>query len=160
MCAGAWRRTTARPGEKIRQALDASTARHHASFTRLTDLLHALASRRHGPPPASVIVLSGDVHHAHLAEASFPTRAPIESAVVHAVCSPLRNPLDRAERRAPRAALSRSIAAITRPRGRTVQAALHLLTRPSGPLSARLGSPRRAPGLRSRRRVVGGSRRR
>ena len=54
--------------------------------------------------------LSGDVHHAYVAEASFPGRAPIESAVVQAVCSPIRNPLDRPERRALRAALSRSAA--------------------------------------------------
>jgi hypothetical protein len=38
----------------------------------LTDLLHEVASGGGGPVPASVIVLSGDVHHAYLAEASFP----------------------------------------------------------------------------------------
>ena len=58
--------------------------------------------------------LSGDVHHAYLAAATFPGRAPIESAVVQAVCSPIRNPLDRPERRALRAALSRSAAVVAR----------------------------------------------
>ena len=77
-------------------------------------MIHEVASGGHGPAPASVIVLSGDVHHAYLAEASFPARAPIESAVVQAVCSPIRNPLDRSERRALRAALSRSAAAVAR----------------------------------------------
>jgi len=73
-----------------------------------------VASGGRGAAPASVIVLSGDVHHAYLAEASFPGRTPIESAVVQAVCSPIRNPLDRPERRALRAALSRSGAAVAR----------------------------------------------
>ena len=63
---------------------------------------------------AREIVLSGDVHHAYLTEATFPGRAPIQSAVVQAVCSPIRNPLDRPERRALRAALSRSTAAVAR----------------------------------------------
>ena len=115
VCAGAWGRTAARLGEKIRQALDLEHwSAFHASFIRLTDLLHEVASGGHGPAPASVIVLSGDVHHAYLAEASFPARPPIESAVVQAVCSPIRNPLDRSERRALRAALSRSAAAVAR----------------------------------------------
>jgi len=115
VCDGAWGRTAARLGEKIRQAIDLEHwSAFHGSFRRLTDLVHEVASGGRGPAPASVVVLSGDVHHAYLAEASFPGRAPIESAVVQAVCSPLRNPLDRNERRALRAALSRSAAAVAR----------------------------------------------
>ncbi|HYM58548.1 MAG TPA: alkaline phosphatase D family protein, partial [Solirubrobacteraceae bacterium] len=115
VCDGAWGRTAARLGEKIRQAIDLEHwSAFHESFIRLTDLLHEVASGGRGPAPASVIVLSGDVHHAYLAEASFPGRAPIESALVQAVCSPIRNPLDRPERRALRAALSRSAAAVAR----------------------------------------------
>jgi hypothetical protein len=115
VCDGAWGRTAARLGEKIRQAIDLEHwSAFHGSFIRLTDLLHEVASGGRGPAPASVIVLSGDVHHAYLAEASFPGRAPIQSAVVQAVCSPIRNPLDRPERRALRAALSRSAATVAR----------------------------------------------
>jgi len=115
VCDGAWGRTAARLGEKIRQAIDLEHwSAFHGSFRRLTDLVHEVASGGRGPAPASVVVLSGDVHHAYLAEASFPGRAPIESAVVQAVCSPIRNPLDRNERRALRAALSRSAAAVAR----------------------------------------------
>jgi PhoD-like phosphatase len=115
VCDGAWGRTAARLGEKIRQAIDLEHwAAFHGSFVRLTDLLHEVASGGRGPAPASVIVLSGDVHHAYLAEASFPGRAPIESAVVQAVCSPIRNPLDRNERRGLRAALSRSASTVAR----------------------------------------------
>jgi hypothetical protein len=115
VCDGAWGRTAARLGEKIRQAIDLEHwSAFHESFIRLSDLLHEVASGGRGPAPASVIVLSGDVHHAYLAEVSFPGRAPIESAVVQAVCSPIRNPLDRNERRALRAALSRGAAASAR----------------------------------------------
>ena len=115
VCDGAWGRTAARLGEKIRQAIDLEHwSAFHGSFRRLTDLVHEVASGGRGPAPASVVVLSGDVHHAYLAEASFPGRAPIESAVVQAVCSPIRNPLDRNERRGLRAALSRSAAAVAR----------------------------------------------
>jgi PhoD-like phosphatase len=115
VCDGAWGRTAARLGEKIRQAIDLEHwSAFRTSFVRLADLVHEVASGGRGPAPASVMVLSGDVHHAYLAEASFPGRAPIESAVVQAVCSPIRNPLDRNERRALRAALSRSAAAIAR----------------------------------------------
>ncbi len=81
VCDGAWGRTAARLGEKIRQAIDLEHwSAFHGSFVRLTDLLHEVASGGRGPAPASVIVLSGHVHHAYLAEASFPGRAPIESA--------------------------------------------------------------------------------
>jgi hypothetical protein len=115
VCDGAWGRTAARLGEKIRQAVDLEHwSAFHRSFVRLTDLIHQVASGRRGPAPASVIVLSGDVHHAYLAEASFPGRAPIQSAVVQAVCSPIRNPLDRTERRSLRAALSRRAATAPR----------------------------------------------
>jgi hypothetical protein len=115
VCDGAWGRTAARLGEKVRQAIDLEHwSAFQGSFVRLTDLLHEVASGGRGPAPASVIVLSGDVHHAYLAQASFPGRAGIESAVVQAVCSPIRNPLDRNERRALRAALSRSAGAVAR----------------------------------------------
>ena len=115
VCDGAWGRTAARLGEKVRQAIDLEHwSAFRGSFVRLSDLVHEVASGGRGPAPASVMVLSGDVHHAYLAEASFPGRAPIESAVVQAVCSPIRNPLDRNERRALRVALSRSAAAVAR----------------------------------------------
>ena len=46
-------------------------------------------------------MLSGDVHHAYLAEVGFPRGLGRASrAVWQAVCSPFRNPLDTRERRA------------------------------------------------------------
>jgi hypothetical protein len=108
VCGGAWGRRAAHLGERTRQALDLEHwAAFQRSFRRLADLVHEVASGARGPAPASIVVLSGDVHHAYLAKASFPGRAPVTSAVVQAVCSPIRNPLDRRERRMLRAALSR-----------------------------------------------------
>ena len=45
--------------------------------------------------PASIVVLSGDVHHAYLCEVGCPAARPAaQSTVYQAVCSPYRNPLD------------------------------------------------------------------
>jgi hypothetical protein len=109
VCAGAWGRPAARAGEAIRQALDLE---HWSAFRRSFDLLvddvRAVGAGERGTPPASIVLLSGDVHHAYLAEAGFPREAGVRSAVVQAVCSPLRNPLDRRERAMLRAALTRT----------------------------------------------------
>jgi hypothetical protein len=108
VCAGAWGTRAARLGERIRRALDLEHwAAFQRSFRRLADLVHEVGSGTSGPAPASIVVLSGDVHHAYLAKATFPGRAPVTSAVVQAVCSPIRNPLSRRERRMLRSARSR-----------------------------------------------------
>jgi hypothetical protein len=52
-------------------------------------------------PPASVVVLSGDVHHGYLAEVGFGDG--VESQVYQTVGSPLRNPLSLPERMVMRA---------------------------------------------------------
>ena len=44
-------------------------------------------------------MLSGDVHHAYLAELAFPRSAGVRSNVWQAVCSPFRNALDDRERK-------------------------------------------------------------
>jgi hypothetical protein len=59
-------------------------------------------------------VLSGDVHHAYLAEIGFPRGSGVRSAAWQAVCSPFRNPLDHRERRAIRAAWSRPATVVAR----------------------------------------------
>ena len=51
-----------------------------------------------GAPPASIVALSGDVHHAYLAEVGFPRGTGMRSNVYQATCSPFRNPLDEKER--------------------------------------------------------------
>ena len=114
VCDGAWGRLAARAGEKIRQALDLEHwAAFQGCFARLSVLLEDVAAGRRGPAPATVTLLSGDVHHAYLAEAWFPGR-PVTSRVLQVTCSPVRNPLDKRERRALRSAFTRPVSAFAR----------------------------------------------
>jgi hypothetical protein len=73
----------------------------------MEDLLDRVTSGRHGQAPGSVVILSGDVHHAYLSRAWFPGGPDGRAPAYQAVCSPIRNPLDRNERRAMRFAVSR-----------------------------------------------------
>ena len=115
VCNGSWGRVAAGAGEKLRRALDFDHwGAFRTSFTRLTRLLEEVGSGKHGRPPASICMLSGDVHHAYLAEVAFPREAGVKSAVYQAVCSPFRNGLDAYERRAVRISLSRPAVALTR----------------------------------------------
>ena len=63
--------------------------------------------------PASIVALSGDVHHAYLAEVAFRRSSDVRSAVYQAVCSPVRNPLSGAERAVLRVAGSRLAELVT-----------------------------------------------
>jgi hypothetical protein len=109
VCAGAWGGLAAQAG---RAAAPRPDLEHWAAFGTLAagarGLLVDVADGRRGAAPGSVVLLSGDVHHAYLAEArrDGDTRAPIYQAV----CSPLRNPLDGRERQAVRIGLSRGAA--------------------------------------------------
>jgi hypothetical protein len=107
---GAWGRLASRAAERLRQGLDLE---HWAAFgdslRALERLLDAIASGRHGSAPGSVVLLSGDVHHAYIADARPSDGQPAWQAPVYqAVCSPLRNPLDARERRAIELAMTRS----------------------------------------------------
>jgi hypothetical protein len=119
VCDGAWGRLPARAGEKLRQALDLEHwAAFQHCFRRLAVLLEDVAAGRKGPAPATIVILSGDVHHAYVAEAWFPGRS-VESRVLQATCSPIRNPLDKRERRALRSAFTRPVAALARAMARS-----------------------------------------
>ena len=88
------------PGEKLRRAADFDHwAAFGESFERLTGLLARAGAGEFGTPPATITVLSGDVHHAYLAELAFPASAGVRSSVWQAVCSPFRNALDSRERK-------------------------------------------------------------
>jgi len=114
VCDGAWGGLAARAGEKIRQAIDLEHwAAFEGCFRRLSVLLEDVAAGRRGPAPATIVLLSGDVHHAYVAEAWFPGR-DVTSRVLQATCSPIRNPLDKRERRALRSAFTRPVAAFAR----------------------------------------------
>jgi hypothetical protein len=111
---GAWGNTAARGAEWLRQALDLEHwAAFDRSFRRLTSLLTDVASGSRGRPPASIVLLSGDVHHAYVAEASVPG-ADVQSVVAQVTCSPFRNPLSSREQRAMRLAQSGPVRQVTR----------------------------------------------
>ena len=113
----AWGRPLAWASEKLRREVDFDHwAAFGESWAKLRDLLHEVATGKRGRAPASVVVLSGDVHHAYLAEVGFPKSANGASAerapVYQAVCSPYRNPLDENERRVVRWGFGRPLIAL------------------------------------------------
>ena len=127
MCDGAWGKPAAWAAEKLRREVDFDHwAAFGESFAKLRDLLGEVATGKHGKPPASIAVLSGDVHHAYLCEAAYPKETghgPAErSPIYQAVCSPYRNPLDENERRVVRAAFRRPMIALGRVLARAVGA--------------------------------------
>jgi hypothetical protein len=115
LCDGAWGQTVANLSEKLRQAVDLEHwSAFGESFEALTRLLCEVGSGGRGKAPASIVVLSGDVHHAYLADVAFRRDAGVESAVYQAVCSPVRNPLGAPERAFMRAAASPAMRVVGR----------------------------------------------
>ncbi len=115
VCAGAWGGAAAKLGEKLRQGLDLEHwAAFGESFERMAGLLREVGAGDRGRAPASIVALSGDVHHAYLADVAFRRGSGVESAVYQAVCSPIRNPLDSRERRFIQAAASGPTAMVAR----------------------------------------------
>ena len=115
VCAGAWGGWAAKQGERLRQAVDFDHwAAFGESFDRLAGLIVDRASGRGGRAPRTITLLSGDVHHAYLAEVAMPRAADAESRVWQAVCSPFRNALDDRERRTIRASDTKTARRITR----------------------------------------------
>jgi hypothetical protein len=114
---GNWGRLSGWAAEKVRRELDFDHwAAFRESFHKLRELLHEVACGKRGKAPASVVVLSGDVHHAYLCEVAYPRPAnggsPDRAPVYQAVCSPYRNPLDEKERRVVRWGFSRPFTAV------------------------------------------------
>ena len=98
----------------MRRAIDLEHwAAFRASFERLALILREVAAGRRGSAPASIVILSGDVHYGYLAQAEFPGH-PVDSRVYQAVCSPFRHPLEAALERANRMAFRRTVARIGR----------------------------------------------
>jgi hypothetical protein len=112
---GAWGSAFARVGERVRKDLDLEHwAAFGESFARLAELLRSVGAGERGSAPASVVVLSGDVHHAYVCEVAFRRDGGVRSNVFQAVCSPYRNPLGKQERRMIRIGMSRPFELMTR----------------------------------------------
>jgi hypothetical protein len=106
VCAGAWGRPLVGLGEKLRRAFDLEHwAAFNRSFRDICGLLVAVSGGDRGEPPASIVLLGGDVHHAYVAR----VHAGGASAVWQAVCSPFRNPLSGKEQRQARQGMSRPL---------------------------------------------------
>ncbi|QXE37060.1 alkaline phosphatase family protein [Streptomyces sp. GMY02] len=90
LCRGERGPRWARFGEKLRRAADLEHwAAFPASFERLSALI-AEAGRGPGAP-ATVSVLSGDVHHAYVAEPTWPADTAPDARILQLTCSPVHN---------------------------------------------------------------------
>jgi hypothetical protein len=90
LCRGERGDRWARFGEDLRRRSDLEHwAAFPSSFEALTDLI-AEAGTGAGAP-ATVCVLSGDVHHAYIAEPTWPDGGGPDARVLQLTCSPLHN---------------------------------------------------------------------
>ena len=85
-------------GEWLRRAVDLEHwAAFRESFDRLTRLFGRVGRGEHGEPaPATICVVSGDVHHTYISEADYPDRTA--SRVYQVTCSPIHNTIPMAMR--------------------------------------------------------------
>ncbi|MEO8693947.1 MAG: alkaline phosphatase family protein [Acidimicrobiales bacterium] len=109
VCDGAWGRPGAWIGERLRRGLDLEDwPAFIRSFDDLGALLADVGSGRSGPAPATISILSGDIHFSYVAAVHFPEHDRVTSHVHQLVSSPIRNALIPRERAAIRFALSRA----------------------------------------------------
>jgi hypothetical protein len=105
LCDGAWGRPIAWLSERLRRALDLEDwAAFDLSFHALNELIVELSCS--DDPPASVTILSGDIHFSYLAAVEIDG-AGSRTAVHQAVSSPIRNALPPRDRYVLRFAVSR-----------------------------------------------------
>jgi phosphodiesterase/alkaline phosphatase D-like protein len=89
LCRGERGARWARFGEDLRRRADLEHwAAFPASFAALAELIAEVGSGAEAP--ATVLVLSGDVHHAYVAEPAWPSGAP-DARVLQLTCSPVHN---------------------------------------------------------------------
>lgn len=119
ICDGAWGRVGRKFGEWLRVKADMEDwAAFNRSFNDLVALLGDIASESEdGHGPATISVLSGDIHFSFAAEIQYPGSGPSASRVHQLVSSPIRNALLGPERIAMRlgtSALARSVGRVLR----------------------------------------------
>jgi hypothetical protein len=117
VCDGAWGRPGRWLGEKLRRELDLEQwPAFGRSFDAMVALLADLGNASRPGRPASISVLSGDIHFSYHSEIEFAAELDVATPVHQLVNSPMRNALRPHERATMRFALSRI--------GRTVGRAL------------------------------------
>jgi hypothetical protein len=107
LCAGRWGQFAANLSEHLRRAVDLEHwAAFNRSFEQLCDWLRTVARGAEGAdPPASILLLGGDVHCSSVSEVNLGVEKT--SRVYQLICSPFRNPLSTKERRIVQATGSR-----------------------------------------------------
>ncbi|MFD6097391.1 alkaline phosphatase D family protein [Nocardiopsis flavescens] len=107
VCAGAWGGWLRGPAERLRQALDLEHwGAFRYSFGRLADAVGRVARGERGPAPASVLLLSGDVHFSYTAPVRHRDVGGDGSTILQLVSSPLCNRLPANFRRMARLSAS------------------------------------------------------
>jgi phosphodiesterase/alkaline phosphatase D-like protein len=115
LCAGARGERMARFGERMREAADLEHwASFRASFDWLAGVLEKVA--RGSAAPATVCVLSGDVHHQYIAQAHWPST--VDSRVYQIVVSPVHHSVPLSQRMIFRVGWSRLLERVTTALGR------------------------------------------
>jgi hypothetical protein len=97
LAGGAWGEGGGRLGERLRQMVDLEHwGAFQKSFQEVSRQVMRVAAGQRGRAPSTVTFLSGDVHHSYVSEAR-PAHGgpPLQSTILQAVCSPIRNPLSR-----------------------------------------------------------------
>ena len=137
VCAGRWGRLASRFGEWLRVKADMEDwPSFAASFDRFVGLLTDVGSTARPHPPATISVLSGDIHFSYAAEVHI-AGAPMASKVHQLVNSPIRNSLTGPERTAMRLGKSRVAGGLG-----------HVLRRAAGRRRTRRLVDRPRPGVR------------
>jgi PhoD-like phosphatase len=115
VASGAWTPLMKGFGERVRRSLDLEHwgAFPH-SFDQIVELIRKVGAGERGEPPASILTLGGDIHHAYLACVEFPESAGVRSPVWQVVCSPFRNALSSRDKRIARAGDTKLARGITR----------------------------------------------
>jgi hypothetical protein len=127
LCEGAWGRPFGWLGERLRRAVDLEDwSAFHESYVEMMELLREVGTPGEEPsrdPPATVTLLSGDVHFSFRSRAVFaddPDRPAPTSRIYQIVNSPIRNVLATRERRVFKVGLSRVASYIARGLRRSV----------------------------------------
>ena len=108
ICDGAWGWPGRKFGEWVRVAADMEDwPAFDRSFRALVDLVRDLGAASRPDAPATISVLSGDIHFSYAAEIRFPADHVATSRVYQLVSSPIRNALTGPEDTAMRLGTSR-----------------------------------------------------
>ena len=118
LCDGS--RVGRRFGEWLRRTLDLEDwPAFGASFDQLVELIHDIGTADRANAPATISVLSGDIHFSYLSQIVYPRE--MDSRVHQIVNSPIRNALRPHERLAMRFSMSRAAIALGRVLRRSVR---------------------------------------